>query len=100
MGGFRTQHGSALNVALALQSREFFASRADRVCFQPNGYLYLAEDEEVAVELAARAEFQLSLGLPIEHPEPEAKVPFLVGAGYQGTPPPGVSQVLPPSLER
>src|ERR1700730_2286244 len=85
MGGFRTQHGSALNVALALESREFFASRADRVKFQPNGYLYLAEDEAVAAELAARAEFQLSLGLPIEHPEPEAKVPFLVGDGYKGT---------------
>jgi sarcosine oxidase subunit beta len=85
MGGFRTQHGSALNVALALHSREFFASRAERIRFQPNGYLYLAEDEAVAAELAARAEFQVSLGLPIEHPEPEAKVPFLVGAGYRGT---------------
>jgi sarcosine oxidase, subunit beta len=85
MGGFRTQHGSALNIALALHSREFFASRAERVRFQPNGYLYLAEDDAVAAELAARAEFQRSLGLPIEHPEPEAKVPFLNGAGYRGT---------------
>jgi sarcosine oxidase, subunit beta len=85
MGGFRTQHGSALNVALALHSREFFASRADRVRFQPNGYLYLAEDDAVAVELAARAEFQAALGLPIEHPEPEAKVPFLNAAGYRAT---------------
>src|ERR1700736_5361698 len=81
MGGFRTQHGSALNVALALASRDFFASRADRVRFQPNVYLYLAEGAAVAAKLAARAEFQLSLGLPIEHPEPEAKVPFLVGDG-------------------
>jgi len=85
MGGFRTQHGSALNVALAMHSREFFASRADRVRFQPNGYLYLAEDDAVAAELAERAEFQVSLGLPIEHPEPEARVSFLNGAGYRGT---------------
>jgi sarcosine oxidase subunit beta len=85
MGGFRTQHGSALNVALALHSREFFAARADRVRFQPNGYLYLAEDEAVAAELGARAEFQVSLGLPIEHPEPEAVVPFLNGDGYRAT---------------
>ncbi|HEY8761395.1 MAG TPA: FAD-binding oxidoreductase [Candidatus Dormibacteraeota bacterium] len=85
MGGFRTQHGSALNVALAMHSREFFASRAERVNFQPNGYLYLAEDDAVAAELAARAKFQASLGLPIEHPEPEAKVPFLNGAGYRAT---------------
>jgi sarcosine oxidase, subunit beta len=85
MGGFRTQHGSALNVALALHSREFFASRADRVRFQPSGYLYLAEDDAVAAELAARADFQVSLDLPIEHPEPEAKVPFLNGDGYRAT---------------
>jgi sarcosine oxidase, subunit beta len=85
MGGFRTQHGSALNVALALHSREFFASRAERIGFQPNGYLYVAEDDAVAAELAARAEFQVSLGLPIEHPEPEALVPFLNGAGYRAT---------------
>jgi sarcosine oxidase subunit beta len=85
MGGFRTQHGSALNVALALHSREFFVSRADRVRFQPNGYLYLAEDDDVAAELQSRAEFQVALGLPIEHPEPEAKVPFLVGDGYRAT---------------
>jgi sarcosine oxidase, subunit beta len=85
MGGFRTQHGSALNVALALRSRDFFVSRAEKVRFQPTGYLYLAEDAAVAAELAARAEFQRGLGLPIEHPEPEAKVPFLIGDGYQGT---------------
>ncbi len=85
MGGFRTQHGSALNIALALHSREFFASRAERVRFQPNGYLYLAEDDAVAAELAARAELQSSLGLPIEHPEPESMVPFLNGTGYRGT---------------
>ena len=85
MGGFRTQHGSALNVALALHSRPFFTARAERVRFQPEGYLYLAEDEAVAAELAARAEFQCGLGLPIEHPEPESKVPFLVGDGYLAT---------------
>jgi sarcosine oxidase subunit beta len=85
MGGFRTQHGSALNVELALHSRDFFTSRAERVGFQPNGYLYLAEDDAVAAELATRAEFLVALGLPIEHPDPEAKVPFLVGEGYRGT---------------
>ena len=85
MGGFRTQHGSALNIALALHSRPFFTARAERVRFQPEGYLYLAEDRAVAAELAARAEFQCGLGLPIEHPEPESKVPFLVGDGYLAT---------------
>jgi sarcosine oxidase subunit beta len=85
MGGFRTQHGSALNVALALASRDFFVSRAERVQFQPVGYLYLAEDESVAAELAARAELQASLGLPIEHPEPRSLVPFLEGDGYVAT---------------
>jgi len=101
MGGFRTQHGSALNVALALHSRDFFASRAERVAFQPNGYLYLAEDDAVAAELAARAEFLVSLGLPIEHPEPEAKVPFLVGTGYRGTNFCGLDGLyLPPLVHR
>jgi sarcosine oxidase subunit beta len=85
MGGFRTQHGSELNVQLALRSRDFFAARADRVGFRPNGYLYLAEDDAVAAELAARAEFQKGLGLPIEHPEPGAKVPFLASDGYRAT---------------
>jgi sarcosine oxidase subunit beta len=101
MGGFRTQHGSALNVALALHSREFFASRAERVGFQPNGYLYLAEDDSVAAELARRSEFQCSLGLPIEHPEPEAKVPFLNGTGYRGTNFCGLDGLyLPPLVHR
>ncbi|MDQ6918786.1 MAG: FAD-binding oxidoreductase [Candidatus Dormibacteraeota bacterium] len=101
MGGFRTQHGSALNVALALRSREFFATRAERVRFQPNGYLYLAEDEAVAAELASRAEFQCSLGLPIEHPDPVAKVPFLVADGYLGTNFCGLDGLyLPPLVHR
>ncbi len=80
LGGFRTQHGSALNVNLALASREFFASRATTVDFRPNGYLYFAENEAVASELAARAILQRELGLPIEHPEPSEKVPFLAGS--------------------
>ena len=85
LGGFRTQHGSRLNVELALWSREFFVSRAGRVAFQSNGYQYLADDEAAAGELALRAEFLTSLGLPIEHPPPESKVPFLDPAGYLGT---------------
>ncbi|HVD01367.1 MAG TPA: FAD-binding oxidoreductase [Candidatus Dormibacteraeota bacterium] len=85
LGGFRTQHGSRLNVELALRSREFFVSRAGRIGFQSNGYLYLADDEAAAAELAVRAEFQVELGLPIEHPEPRSKVPFLEPDGYLGT---------------
>ena len=85
MGGFRTQHGSALNIALALHSRDFFSSRAGRIGFQPNGYLYLAEDDEVAADLAARADLQRSLGVPVEHPDPGSKVPFLVADGYRAT---------------
>jgi glycine/D-amino acid oxidase-like deaminating enzyme len=64
-------------VALSLASREYFASRAGRVGFQAVGYLYLAETPDAAVELAARAEAQRELGLPIEHPNPRALVPFL-----------------------
>ncbi|HEX6487486.1 MAG TPA: FAD-binding oxidoreductase [Candidatus Dormibacteraeota bacterium] len=87
LGGFRTQHGSAINVALSLASREYFAQRADRVGFQPVGYLYVAETPAAAGELAARAQVQRELGLPIEHPSPKALVPFLetgdlLGANY------------------
>jgi sarcosine oxidase subunit beta len=85
MGGFRTQHGSRLNVELALRSRPFFTSRAAIVGFRPNGYLYLAEDEQVAAELTERAEFQRELGLPIEHPDPNSLVPFLEADGYLGS---------------
>src|SRR5437660_12876272 len=41
-GGFRTQQGSPLNVALSLASRPFFEARADRIDFRSVGYLYLA----------------------------------------------------------
>ena len=85
LGGFRTQHGSEINVRLSLASREYFASRADRVDFQPVGYLYLAETAAAARELEARAEIQRELGLPIEHPEPGALAPFLETADVLGT---------------
>jgi glycine/D-amino acid oxidase-like deaminating enzyme len=85
LGGFRTQQGSAINVALSLASREYFASRAERIGFEPVGYLYLAETPAAAQELAARAEVQRELGLPIEHPEPRALVPFLETADVLGT---------------
>jgi sarcosine oxidase subunit beta len=84
LGGFRTQHGSELNIALALASRDFFVQRAKHVHFQPNGYLYLAETPEVAVELGRRADFQRACGLPIEHPDPRALVPWLDDAGIRG----------------
>jgi sarcosine oxidase, subunit beta len=76
-GGFRTQQGSSLNVALSLASRPFFDARAARVGFHSVGYLYLAETEAAAAELARRAEFQCHLGLPIEHPEARSLVPDL-----------------------
>jgi sarcosine oxidase subunit beta len=76
-GGFRTQQGSSLNIALSLASRPFFEARADRVGFRPVGYLYLAETEEAAAELARRAEFQCREGLPIEHPEARSLLPEL-----------------------
>ena len=34
-GGFRTQHGSPINVALSLASRPFFEARAERIDFRP-----------------------------------------------------------------
>jgi sarcosine oxidase subunit beta len=82
LGGFRTQHGSALNIELSLASRPWFAERAERVGFQPHGYLYLAEDEEVAAELARRADFQRACGLPITHPDPWSLMPFLDTGAY------------------
>lgn len=85
LGGFRTQHGSALNIALSLASRPWFEARAAAVRFEPSGYLYLAEDADVAAELAARAELQAACGLPITHPEPRDLVPFLDGSGYVAT---------------
>jgi sarcosine oxidase subunit beta len=84
LGGFRTQHGSELNINLALASRTFFVERAEHIHFQPNGYLYLAETPEAAIELRRRANFQRACGLPIEHPDPRAIVPWLDDAGIRG----------------
>jgi glycine/D-amino acid oxidase-like deaminating enzyme len=84
-GGFRTQQGSAINVSLSLASRAYFAERADRIGFRPVGYLYLARDQAWVEELRLRAAFQRSLGLPVEHPEPRALVPFLEAPGIAAT---------------
>lgn len=84
LGGFREQHGSALNIELARRSRPYFAERADRVQFRPNGYLYLAENDEIAAELARRAEFQEAHGVPIDHPDPTTLVPGLEAADVRG----------------
>jgi sarcosine oxidase, subunit beta len=84
-GGFRTQQGSPINVALSLASRPFFASRADRVGFRSVGYLYLATSDAMEAELRRRAEFQRSQGLPVEHPDPRDLVPFLNAAGVVAT---------------
>lgn len=84
LGGFRTQHGSELNIRLSLASRPWFAERAEHVGFQSNGYLYVAEDDRVAAELARRAEVQRSCGLPIEHPDPARLVPFYSAGGCRG----------------
>jgi sarcosine oxidase, subunit beta len=84
LGGFRTQHGSELNITLALASRDFFVRRAEHVHFQSNGYLYLAESREVAEELRRRAELQRACGLPIEHPDPRDVVPWLNTKGIEG----------------
>jgi sarcosine oxidase, subunit beta len=84
LGGFRTQHGSELNIKLALASRQFFVQRAERIHFQPNGYLYLAETPEVADELRRRAELQRVFGLPIEHPDPRSLLPWLDTNGIEG----------------
>jgi sarcosine oxidase subunit beta len=84
-GGFRTQHGSPINVALALASRPFFEARADRIGFRSVGYLYFAETEAMASELATRSEFLVGEGLPVEHPEPRSLVPFLQVGGHAAT---------------
>jgi len=83
MGEFRTQHGSTLNIKLSLAAREYFAVRAERIGFQANGYLYLADDEASVPELERRARLQRELGLPIEHPDPRTLVPFLEIAGIR-----------------
>jgi sarcosine oxidase subunit beta len=84
-GGFRTQQGSPINVALSLASRPFFASRAERVRFRSVGYLYLATSADTEAELRRRAEFQRSQGLPVEHPDPVRLVPFLNATGVVAT---------------
>jgi sarcosine oxidase subunit beta len=84
-GGFRTQQGSALNIALSLASRPFFEARSDAIDFRSVGYLYLGETEEVAAELSTRAEYQREQGLPIEHPDPTALVPFLEASDVVST---------------
>lgn len=84
LGGFRTQHGNELNIRLSLASREYFASRAGRVDFQANGYLYLAETDEAVPELEARAQLQRELGLPIVHPDPRSLLPFLEAGDVRG----------------
>ncbi len=76
LGGFRTQHGSWLNVELALASRDYFAQRADRIDFRTAGYLYLATSETGAATLAERARRQVEWGLPIEHPPLRTRVPY------------------------
>jgi sarcosine oxidase, subunit beta len=84
-GGFRTQQGSPLNVALSLASRPFFDARADRIGFRPVGYLYVAGREDSVQELARRADLQRSQGLPIEHPDARRLVPFLEADGFAAT---------------
>jgi sarcosine oxidase subunit beta len=84
-GGFRTQQGSPINVALSVASRPFFAARAGRIGFRSVGYLYLATSDDAVRELERRAEFQRSQGLPVEHPEPARLVPFLAAGGVAAT---------------
>lgn len=81
MGGFRTQFTSTLNIALSLASRPFFITHAERIRFQPTGYLYLAEKREAAEELRRRAQVQIAAGLPITHPDPARLLPFFDTAG-------------------
>ena len=83
LGGFRLQHGSALNIELARLARPWFEAHGDRVDFQVNGYLYLAASERFEVELAERAELQLAAGVPIEHPDGRSLVPFMNFDGYR-----------------
>lgn len=82
LGGFRLQHGSLLNIELAAAGRPWFERHARRIDFQQTGYLYLAESEEVALVLTARAAFQLAAGVPVEHPDPATLVPFMAVDGY------------------
>jgi sarcosine oxidase subunit beta len=84
-GGFRTQQGSPINIALSLASRSFFEARAAQIDFRSVGYLYLARGDEAVRELRCRAELQREQGLPVEHPDPTALVPFLDATGIQGT---------------
>jgi len=84
-GGFRTQQGSPVNIALSLASRPFFEARASSIDFRSVGYLYLAKSDEWVAELRRRAEFQRAQGLPVEHPEPATLVPFLDAAGVRAT---------------
>lgn len=82
-GGFRTQFTGQLNIALSLASHPFFVTRADRIRFQPTGYLYLAEERMAAEELRRRAELQVAAGLQITHPDPARLLPFFDTTGIR-----------------
>lgn len=81
MGSLRTQFTGKINIELSLASRPFFVSRAERICFQPTGLLYLAEERVAAEELRRRAELQVTAGLPITHPDPATLLPFFDTTG-------------------
>src|SRR5260370_4344137 len=85
MGGFRTQFTGKTNIELSLASRPFFLARAERIRFQPTGYLYLAEGKMAAEELRQRAEVQVAAGLPITHPDPATLLPFFDTTGIIAT---------------
>jgi len=82
-GGFRTQFTGKLNIALSLASRPFFLTRAERIRFQPTGYLYLAEESMAAEELRRWAALQVAAGLPITHPDPARLLPFFDTTGIR-----------------
>ncbi|MGH7902813.1 MAG: NAD(P)/FAD-dependent oxidoreductase [Candidatus Dormibacteraceae bacterium] len=84
LGGFRTQQGSLLNTELSLASREFFVALGERIGFRSCGYLYLAENEAVALDLQRRAARQREWGIPVEHPDPRTLAPFLDLEGVAG----------------
>jgi sarcosine oxidase subunit beta len=69
MGGFRQQFSSEAEVRLARASHELFAELGPPL-FDEVGYMFVATTQDGLARLAARAELQQKLGVPVEEVDP------------------------------
>jgi glycine/D-amino acid oxidase-like deaminating enzyme len=69
MGGFRQQFSTEAEVRLAQESGKLFRELGAPL-FEAVGYMFLATSDEGWERLRARAEMQVSLGVPVEQVDP------------------------------